>query len=275
MWDSFQICRLCVAKILSKRLPLIETNVLIKVVEMLRKLFIVFVVCLIAFSCAVMRNSNEASKKQKTVPPELPIFLNKYRPLTNDKLAAFMEDWYAWSKRIDASMPKSDSLTILFAKVFHHYQKELQSDISEYIVLPFSVDVIKNRQGKSDTTYLFPRYMKTSKIEPDRKVLYITPEIHSYLSHFLGRLRLNDSKKLPPKRSPINEGGLYTLAGYIPVHEGHWGGYWHLQSIPIVYRIKIKDNGYELDLRTSWYSGETAFVDKAMKIMTYKGGWIE
>ena len=259
----------------NKTLPLIETNVLLIVVEMLKKLFIVCIVCLIAFSCALTRNADEASRKQKSVPPEPPIFLNKYRPLTNDKLAVFMEDWYAWSKRIDALMPKSDSLTILFAKVFHHYQKELQSDISEYIVLPFSVDVINNRQGKSDTTYLFPRYMKTSKIEPDRKVLYITPEIHSYLSHFLGRLRLHDSKKLPPKRSPINEGGLYTLAGYIPVHEGHWGGYWHLQSLPMVFRIIIEDKRYELYLRTSWYSGESVIVDKAMKNMTYKFGWME
>ena len=60
MGDFFQFCRLCVAKILpfkNKTLPLIETNVLSKVVEMLRKLFIICIVCLIAFSCAVMRNA--------------------------------------------------------------------------------------------------------------------------------------------------------------------------------------------------------------------------
>ncbi|MBO7562390.1 MAG: hypothetical protein J6T04_05845 [Bacteroidales bacterium] len=242
---------------------------------MFRKLFIAIIVCLTAISCASTRNVETENNEGKPVPPVPPVFLNKYRPLTNDKLATFMEDWHAWSKKVDAFMPKSDSITILFAKVFHHYQKDLESDIGEYIVLPFSVEVIDNRHGKKDTTYMFPRYMKTNKNEPDRKVLYITPEIQGRLSRFLGRLRLNKPGKSRLKRSPVNERGLYTLAGYIPVHEGHWGGYWHLQSMPIIYDITITPDGYELSMRTSWWSGEITRVDKDMKTITQGMSWVE
>ena len=242
---------------------------------MCKKLFIACIVCLTALSCATSRNIESGTVNNPPEPPVPPVFLDKYRPLANDKLAAFMEDWYSWSKNIESSMPKSDSLTILFAKVFHHYQKDLESDISEYIVLPFAVPVIDNRYGKSDTTYMFPRYMKTSKNEPDRKVLYITPDIHKRLSSFLGRLRLNKARRSHLKRSPVNEGGVYTLAGYIPVHEGHWGGYWHLQSMPMVYVINITPERYELSMRTSWWTGETAIVDKDMKTMTQEDSWVE
>ena len=73
----------------------------------------------------------------------------------------------------------------------------------------------------------------------------------------------------------MNEGGVYTLAGYIPVHEGHWGGYWHLQSMPMVYVINITPERYELSMRTSWWTGETAIVDKDMKTMTQEDSWVE
>ena len=111
---------------------------------------------------------------------------------------------------------------------------------SEYQCLVFkSSDVYPN-----DTAYEF--YRKTKKLLYFRpqlnfaraKCLYLTNEYKRAINDFLGLGSFNGDII---KNSPIFSRYKF-LCPTLPIVYGHWGGYWHIETFPIIDRIIFDKN---------------------------------
>ena len=94
------------------------------------------------------------------------------------------------------------------------------------------------------------RFVYVPSADLKKKILFITPEIDSLLSVFIGGVADNDNDAFDvSKWSSINENRLSFIRNYIPVERGHWSG-WYLCTMPIIYDIYMFEDGYMVYLRT-------------------------
>ena len=155
----------------------------------------------------------------------------------------------------------------------------------EYVLIPceiaynvVSIDTFKilskNYNLYEDyRSHLLSNFRPTTIVNP-KKQLFLTKEYKDALNSFLGT-----------KHSEVGEGDIMSpsqpkeesffkfkfVRQYLPILEGHWGGYWYLETFPIVYRIIFDENF------------ENAFVDfrdgyrtiMQYKVTKHKDKWID
>jgi hypothetical protein len=101
---------------------------------------------------------------------------------------------------------------------------------------------------------------------PGKQSIYLTPALQATLTAFLGN-----------QHTPLGQGGLMQparatkqsrqrqafLERQVPVRYGHWGGYWHLTSDPLVYNITFdQDLTYARVSFRLGYSGGQAILKR-------------
>lgn len=222
-------------------------------------------------------------------------FVEKYDSLTRTNFEAFLKEWEQWSSQM-SSISKDSLLNTILTKVNTEYSSN--KDIDSCAFLSFSDNIeIRRYQGK---VYDYPanqedvwqdrdecweymmkaseRYCYVPSISSDKKVLYISPRIQRLLSLYIGGVCESEEDDFMDyeKWTKINEDRLSQLRRLIHVDRGHWGGHWHFKTMPIVFSIFLFDDGYVVDMRTSWCSGETVFypLDQS-KEKVVLSSWIE
>ena len=168
--------------------------------------------------------------------------------LTDGNIDCFFEDWREWSRRL-RSHCRADRCTELFEAAFHLAP---HPDSAEFIVLPALVEHCSHSGHPpaggffiNDTkNILGGRTFIPFLTEPDREVLYMTAAIQSLVSDYLGGDTSLKSERLSRR---------------IPVQLGHWGFYWNLCTMPIVYTVDTYRDGDAVTMRTGYGSGETLY----------------
>ena len=97
-------------------------------------------------------------------------------------------------------------------------------------------------------------------------VLYLFKKQEETLSTYLGGV---------PTANEINRKNAGKVALYMEINYGHWGGYWHLETMPIIYQIYIYNNGAYISLRDSWCSGKSIFIPTHSNEFIEVSSWIE
>ena len=218
-----------------------------------------------------------------------PRFVEKYVSLTESNITSFITEWEKWSDQLRSH---SDDTLInrIILKVYQDYGLTDNNDSSHFYSFMSNVEVMKyaGKYSEYPPLKLFDRdsewelKMKASErfvyvpsADLKKKILFITPEIDSLLSVFIGGVADNDNDAFDvSKWSSINENRLSFIRNYIPVERGHWSG-WYLCTMPIIYDIYMFEDGYMVYLRTSFSQGEIAFFPYNSREKILIDGWIE
>ena len=102
----------------------------------------------------------------------------------------------------------------------------------------------------------------------DIPVLYHFSSIEQSLSNYLGGIKDDIGRD-------INDENVQDLRQYIQVNYGHWGGYWHLESMPIIYAMCFFNNGVLIYLRDSWCTGIDVFMPYGTNDFEELSNWME
>lgn len=211
--------------------------------------------------------------------PLPPAFAEKYDSLTENNFHSFLKDWKRWS--IQTRIHSTDSLlNAILTNVLEEYGAETEKDTCAYLSLSNIIEIRKyqgnatdypaNQEGggredqDAEWNYMMKaseRYCYVPSINSDKTILYISPKIQRLLSLYIGGVceSEKDDSMNYEKWTGVNEDRLSSLRKLIHIDRGHWGGYWHLKTMPIISSIYLFDDGYIVDMRTSWCSGETVF----------------
>ena len=173
-------------------------------------------------------------------------------------------------------------------RIYSIYSKSYHTDSSRFFSLPSNIAVsIYPYKLKDCTKKNAPNLesiIKDAKhyacyipeFDADKNIVYITPEIDKLLSFYIGGVSESGRYRYEAPFTPVNEGRLSELRQIIPVVYGHWGGYWHFESMPIIFRLFMFQDGFITELRKSWCEGDSIFVPYDIKeepvILSY---WIE
>ena len=221
-------------------------------------------------------------------------FLLEYPKLTKKNLSEFFLDWEAYSDSIALKATKNDSL------IDEIVRTEYATMLSEgrlgvtgkkvsprYIVFP---QYIKVERYYIDVDTVMARYefgfpsfipdMKDNQYTVDSITpilshggLYLTSDVDKILSTFVGGLKKGDEFE------KINKRSVRKMGKYIPVHYGHWGGYWWFTSFPLITDICYANNLIAVMRRTSWCTGDVIwYVKENGKFVRYPEpiiDWIE
>ena len=227
-------------------------------------------------------------------PPIVPTFANNYDSLTDNNFRAFVDDWKNWSNQLRTC--SNDSLVNRVVQmIFTEYTENRPDSIAMYS-LPDCIEVrnysgafddnpYDNYGGSWDKKRYWEYMMKASdrfayvpSFDSDKEIVYITTEIKRIISQFIGGVCESEEDDILDysKWSEINEDRLSELSRLIQVEQGHWGGHWHLCSMPIIHRLFLYDDGFVASLRTSYCAGETVFIpyDKTKEKVTISS-WVE
>ena len=189
--------------------------------------------------------------------------------------------FYQWHKQSEEfarfhSLHSNATIDSVFQQVFLHY-----SNITThpYIVLPKYVPVTilnadfdeKNYRSmldiQKDSSFIISvdsTYIPHLNVK--NPVLYLFMKQEEALSTYLGGV---------PTANEINRKNAGKVALYMEINYGHWGGYWHLETMPIIYQICIYNNGAYISLRDSWCSGKSIFIPTHSNEFIEVGSWIE
>jgi len=121
------------------------------------------------------------------------------------------------------------------------------------------------------------------QIDYNEKIsIYLTPHYENILNNFLGdsHYPLGTGNIMNPARS---EGESMQrqkfLENYIRILYGHWGGYWHLNTFPEVYKIVFNRDMKSalIDFRMNYQGGEACLIKEngEWKLMYSQLIWIE
>ena len=223
--------------------------------------------------------------------PIKPSFVKRYNPLTEKDFDAFLKEWKHWSAQL-RSFSTASSINRAIKRVFSEFNNN-NPDNCAFCSLPGCIEVRKYPGSFSDYPYEIPlgetreweymmmaseRFAYVPSFDSDKEIVYITPEIDRLLSLYVGGVCESEEDDYTDhtKWTKINEERLAELRNLIQVNRGHWGGYWHFESMPIVFSIYLYDDGFVADLRTSWCAGETVFFPYDLtKKKEYLSEWIE
>lgn len=209
-------------------------------------------------------------------PVIAPKFVERYDSLTDENLRPFVADWKLWSKELRAF--SNDSLiNAVIGKIYSDYPEVRQGDSSALCALPSSIEVRYysgpfrdyGYDSPMDRTEEWEYMMKASRriayvpsLDTAKDIVYITPEIRRLLSVYVGGVWESEEEDNGDRTrwKEINGDRVAELGNYIPLKEGHHGGYWHFCTMPLIFGIYFYDDGYVNDLRTTMCSGELVFV---------------
>ena len=228
--------------------------------------------------------------------PIPPTFAERYDSLTENNFHSFLKDWEQWSAQM-SSISKDSLLNAILTNVLEEYGAETGKDTCAFLSLSDVIEIRKyqgnaadypaNQEGgwredqEDKWNYMMnasARYCYVPSINSDKSLLYISPRIQRLLSLYIGGVceSEEDDSMNSKKWSEINEDRLSGLRKLIPVARGHWGGYWHLKTMPIISSVYLFDDGYIVDMRTSWCTGETVFYPfDPSKEKVVLSNWIE
>lgn len=115
-----------------------------------------------------------------------------------------------------------------------------------------------------------------------RRILYLTKEYKEALNQFLGResTELGSPNLMTPSQPKEDSDKRYRfIRPYIPILHGHWGGYWHLETHPMISEVIFNET---MSLATVMYrvgyQGGMAILEKKgnkWKIKKADATWIE
>ena len=223
--------------------------------------------------------------------PIKPSFTKKYHSLTEKNFKAFLKEWKNWSVQL-RSFSTDSLINQAVKRIFIEYNKSIP-DSCAICSLPGSIEV--RRYPGTFNEYPFDplwdktldrgymmkasdRFAYVPSFDSDKEIVYITQEIDRLLSLYVGGVCLSEEDDVHDytKWTEINEDRLTELRHHIQVNRGHWGGYWHFESMPRIFSIYLYADGFMADLRTSWCSGETVFLpyDKTKEKVSLSD-WIE
>lgn len=186
----------------------------------------------------------------------------------------FFQTWESISH--DYAILHNDTSIInqVFQKVFFHYNYKEK----KYYVLPPYVDVRIYRTNLDCNDYRITRIKYKIALSLEGKyiprltttkpVLYLFNSIAKSLSNYLGGIKDDTGRD-------INEENVQDLRQYIQVNYGHWGGYWHLESMPIINIMCFFNNGVLIFLRDSWHTSIDVFMPYDTNEFIVLGEWIE
>lgn len=194
-------------------------------------------------------------------------------PLSN----AFFAHWEQLSDEYAASHP-CPNISHVYRIVFMHF---CNSDSSySYYVLPPCVQVRKY-SSEFDSKYYSshpcssedyfqeaPEFAYIPQLHTNKPVLYLFDSVEKTLGEYLGGVKDEYGKD-------INKEHVNDLQQHIEVHYGHWGGYWHLETMPIIFRMYFFSNGVYTCLRDSWWTGKEIFMPYQSDEFIEIGGWVE
>ena len=189
--------------------------------------------------------------------------------------------FYQWHKQSEEfarfhSLHSNATIDSVFQQVFLHYSNRTTHP---YIVLPKYVPVTilnadfdkKNYRSmldiQKDSSFIISvdsTYIPHLNVK--NPVLYLFKKQEEALSTYLGGV---------PTANEINRKNAGKVALYMEINYGHWGGYWHLETMPIIYQICIYNNGAYISLRDSWCSGKSIFIPTHSNEFIEVGKWIE
>ena len=205
-----------------------------------------------------------------------PAFIKKYNYLTESNLNEFINDWKTWSKEL-RSFSSDSHVNEAIGKIVTIYSKTEHEDSCKFYSLPSDVTVSiypckLEDYTKNDTPNLKPiisaakhyaHYIPDFKADKD--IVYVSPEIEKILSSYVGGVSESEKYEYGSPLTPINEERLSELRQLIPVAYGHWGGYWHFESMPIIFTIFMFQDGFITELRKSWNEGDFIFIPYDIK----------
>ncbi len=242
--------------------------------------------------CVLMNEASGGQKQQDTLvlaPPVAPTFVmeKKYHQLDEKNIHAFIQDWESWSLDLRAFAADSVVNQAIY-RIMAEYADKDHPDTSVFYSMPCCIE-IRRYQGshsypepgqhelpfiKVETTQALERFAYVPGFDSDKAILYLTPEIEKLLSQFLGGI--GKGGRGFTDITDIDYGRVAYLERLFSVHYGHWGGYWHLCSMPKILRLDMYEDGIRAFLRTSWCSGESLFVpyDTTQEMVTFDF-WIE
>ena len=265
----------------------------------LKKKYFLIAFCTVALfvivSTAVERISRKADEKERERMHDLyeqlaaerpdtfaltnvvePAFIKKYDYLTESNLNEFINDWKTWSKEL-RSFSSDSHVNEAIGKIVTIYSKTEHEDSCKFYSLPSDVTVSiypckLEDYTKNDTPNLKPiisaakhyaHYIPDFKADKD--IVYVSPEIEKILSSYVGGVSESEKYEYGSPLTPINEERLSELRQLIPVAYGHWGGYWHFESMPIIFTIFMFQDGFITELRKSWNEGDFIFIPYDIK----------
>ena len=230
---------------------------------------------------------------KSAIPPS---FVEKYDSLTDKNFNSFLKDWEEWSAQMNA-LSQDSLLNAILTKVYTEYSAEKGEDACAFLSFSDNIEVRKypgnskdypaNQEDawQSDEDDYWDYMMKASErycyvpsISSDKEILYISPRIQSLLSLYVGGVCESEEDDFMnyEKWTKINEDRLSKLRRLVHVDRGHWGGHWHFKTMPIVFSIFLFDDGYVVDMRTSWCTGETVYYPfDPSKEIVIQSEWIE
>ena len=224
--------------------------------------------------------------------PIQPSFAKKYHSLTEKNFNTFLKEWKNWSVKL-RSFSTDPLINQAIKRVFIEYNRNTPARCA-LCALPGCIEVRRYSGSFNDYPFVDALWdetpsrenmMKASdcfayvpSFDSDKEIVYITPEIDRLLSEYVGGVCASDEYDVSDytKWTELNEDRLTELRYLIQVNRGHWGGYWHFESMPKIRSLYFYGDGFVADLRTSWCTGETVFFpnDKTKeKACLYE--WIE
>lgn len=230
----------------------------------------------------------------------IPAFINKYDSITDANLDAFIDDWYKYSCSVAEAYVQEETINDIYVTEFNIDRQNAAKKYT-FKVLPLRVEVYyfdkklnvsnsrcrANRIKKDVISYHFQDIWEedyqigyiTPVLTGEDSILYLTDGIYDKLASYLGGLRIGEKNE--DIFSPINQQHVDVLneRRYFEFHYGHWGGYWHLETMPIVNYISIFRNGVVVSARESfcetneyWYELKSIGYERLSEPV---GGWIE
>jgi hypothetical protein len=235
---------------------------------MKRLLFFGLIILIVNYSCSLIHNKPikddyvpkfSASQLQSKLDEA---FISK----SKDGLIEFLKDWNHLIPASNINYIKQNDTILniysIFSDLYRPYSfgnsgTETPYKIAdEYILIPgeieynvVSVDSFKiltqnYNLYKDYKSHLLTNFRPTTTIDP-KKRLFLTKEYKEALNSFLGTLHSEVGQgdimnPAQPKGESIHK--FKFVRQYLPILEGHWGGYWYLETFPIVYRIILDED---------------------------------
>lgn len=189
-----------------------------------------------------------------------------------DSITTLSDDFFAkWQKVSEnlASQHVNPTVDSLYQRAFDC----IYNGNYPYIVISPSVTVSIYDAEYSKDDYSYKSHIVSERrylphLRKDKPVLYLFESVNNQLSSYLGGI--NDDTG-----NSINRERAVQLNQYIEVNYGHWGGYWHLASMPIIFEISVFRNGVWVRLRDSWHTGQTLFMPNDSNDIQNIDFWIE
>ncbi len=208
------------------------------------------------WNTSIPSNNQDTLNQNDTIKAVYNVYKNFYKPLDLLKLG----DW-EWENKLNAG--------------------------AQYVVVKNSISCIvldsdSLTYSNDEDKILHIRDFRPILDIDKSKVLYLTPEYEYALSKFLG----NNSTKTgernimdPAAPKGESERRYNLIRPFIPVLHGHWGGYWHLDTHPSVYKIILNRTlTRALILYRVGYQGGEAFLEMdngEWAILKSQATWIE